>query len=66
MAAKLIDQLGNFEDALDAAVKLAGASGEPVPQFPRRPGRGLVGELVRGVIDELTPRGAIQLRDPRL
>ena len=30
----LIDELGNLEDAIDGAAKLAGAKGEPVPGVP--------------------------------
>ena len=65
LAHKLIDQLGNFEDAIDLGAKLAGASGEPVPVFHKRSGGGLLGELLRGVIDRVEPRGSIELRDPR-
>ena len=65
LAAKLIDELGNFEDAVDGAAKLAGASGEPVPVFAHKPARGLVGEILRGAAEAVEPRGSIQLRDPR-
>jgi protease-4 len=63
--AKLVDELGNLEDALELAMKASGASGEPVPVFTRRPGRGLLGELVRGLVDDVQPRASIQVRDPR-
>jgi protease-4 len=63
---KLVDQLGNLEDAIELAANLAGAKGEPVPVFQKKPGRGLVGELMRGAAEGLTPRGGIELRDPRL
>jgi protease-4 len=63
--AQLVDQLGNFEDALELAVKLAGATGEPVPLFQKKTGHGLLGEMMRGALDGLAPRGAIELRDPR-
>jgi protease-4 len=65
----LIDQLGNFEDALDTAVKLAGVSGEPQPVFPSEPARGLIGNLVRGAAESfgsLSRGRAVELRDPRL
>jgi protease-4 len=63
--AKLIDELGNLEDAVEGAAKLAGATGDPVPVFPHKPGRGLVGEVLRGAAESVEPRGSIQLRDPR-
>jgi protease-4 len=63
--AKLVDELGNLEDALELAMKAAGASGEPVPVFTKRPGRGLLGELIRGLVDDVQPRASIQVRDPR-
>jgi protease IV len=67
---KLIDELGNLEDAIDGAGKLAGASGEPVPVFQKKPGRGLVGDLMRGAVqgamEAAEPRGRIEVRDPRL
>jgi ClpP class serine protease len=62
----LVDELGNLEDAIDGAAKLAGVTGEPVPLFRRRPGRGLLGELLRGAAESITPRGSVELRDPRL
>jgi protease IV len=66
----LIDELGNFEDALDGAAKLAGASGEPVPVFQKKPRGSWVGEALRGaaqgMFEGATPRGSIEVRDPRL
>jgi protease-4 len=62
----LVDELGNLEDAIEGAAKLAGLSGEPVPMFKRRPGHGLLGELLKGAAETLTPRGSVELRDPRL
>jgi len=63
---KLVDQLGNLEDAIDLAATMAGAKGEAVPVFHKKPGRGLIGELMRGAAEGLTPRGGVELRDPRL
>jgi protease-4 len=65
---KLVDELGNLEDAIDAAAKLAGATGEPVPVFHKKPGRGFVGELLRGAVQSAleSPRSTIEVRDPRL
>jgi protease IV len=70
---KLIDELGNLEDALEGAAKLAGVSGEPVPVFQKKPRSGFLGEVLRGAVqgaaDEIrgaAPRGSIEVRDPRL
>lgn len=63
---KLVDSLGNLEDAIETAAKLAGVTGEPVPLFRKRPGRGLVGELLRGAVEALSPHRTIEVRDPRL
>ena len=66
----LIDELGNLEDAIEGAGKLAGASGEPVPVFQKKPRGSLVGEMLRGAvegaIDAARPHGSIEVRDPRL
>jgi protease-4 len=63
----LVDELGNLEDALEGAAKLAGADGEPVPVFRKKPSASWLGELVRGAVDgALVPRGSIEVRDPRL
>jgi protease IV len=66
----LIDALGNLEDAIDGAAKLAGASGEPVPVFQRKPRGSFVGEMLRGAvqgaIESVGPHGSIEVRDPRL
>jgi protease-4 len=61
---KLIDELGNLEDAVDGAAKLAGVTGEPVPVFGKKPSHGLLGDLVRGAVDSVE-KPTIQVRDPR-
>ncbi len=70
LADHLIDELGNLEDALDGAAKLAGVSGEPVPVFQRKPRASVLGEMLRGAmqgaIEAAQPRGSIEVRDPRL
>jgi protease-4 len=67
LAHHLIDELGNLEDAIDGAAKLAGAEGEPVPVFRKKPSTSWLGELLRGAIDGgLVPHGSIEVRDPRL
>jgi protease-4 len=63
---KLVDELGNFEDALEGAARLAGATGEPVPVFQKKPRGSFVGELLRGAAEGLAPRSTIEVRDPRL
>lgn len=66
----LVDELGNLEDALDGAAKLAGASGEPVPVFQKKPRGSMIGEILRGAVqgavEGASPRGSIEVRDPRL
>jgi protease-4 len=66
----LVDELGNFEDALEGAAKLAGATGEPVPVFQKKPRSGMIEELLRGAVqgavEGAAPRGSIEVRDPRL
>jgi protease-4 len=65
--AKLVDEIGNLEDAIDGAAKLANLKGEPVPVFIKKQQKGLVGELFKGA-DSLfqAPRQTIEARDPRL
>ena len=43
----LIDELGNLEDAVDAAAKLAGEKGEPVPLFKHKRDGGWLAEILR-------------------
>lgn len=66
---KLVDELGNLEDALEGAARLAGATGEPVPVFQKKPRGSWVGELLRGAMEGVVTgaqRGSIEVRDPRL
>jgi protease-4 len=69
-AHKLVDELGNLEDAVEGAAKLAGATGEPVPVFQKKPRGSMLGELLRGAaegaVEAVRPHGRIELRDPRL
>ena len=70
--AKLVDELGTLEDAINGAAKLAGETGEPVPVFVH-PKRGLLRELLHdgaetmsGELRESLHQGAsIEARDPR-
>ncbi|MSP59607.1 MAG: signal peptide peptidase SppA [Myxococcales bacterium] len=70
---KLIDEIGNLEDALDGAAKLAGEKGDPVPVFARKK-QSFVQELFRdgaegaagAIRDQLQQGSTVELRDPRL
>jgi protease-4 len=71
LAVKLVDELGTLEDALDVAARLAGhdpAKTTPIPVWQKRPGRGLLGELVEGAARTIRDEGAptVEVRDPRL
>ncbi|MDB4966859.1 MAG: signal peptide peptidase SppA, type [Myxococcales bacterium] len=70
LAHKLIDELGNLEDAIDGAAVLAGQKGEAVPVFEPKKRGSWVGDLLRGAtqgaIEAAQPRGSIEVRDPRL
>lgn len=67
LAAGLIDEIGNFELAVDRAATLAGKQGKAVPVFPKKSGGSILNELLRGAADNFHVGGpAIQTRDPRL
>jgi protease-4 len=70
LAHKLIDELGNLEDAIEGAATLAGQKGEPVPVFQPKKRGSWMGELLRGAaegaVQGAQPRGSIEVRDPRL
>ena len=77
LAAKLVDAIGGLEDALDAAAKLAGATGDPVPVFnrPKRPffqelfrdgAEGAAGGFADGMREAVRGGASIEARDPRL
>jgi protease IV len=55
---KLVDEIGNLSDALDAAARLAKVSGEPVGVYAE-PRRGLISQLLQDSVDSL----AAQVRD---
>jgi protease-4 len=66
---KLVDELGNLEDAIGGAAKLAGATGEPVPVFQKKSRGTWIGEILRGAVEGAragAQRGSIEVRDPRL
>jgi protease-4 len=75
--AGLVDELGDFEDALDRAAALSGKPGAPIPVFPTEPGNGFFEKLLRraasetghglvdGVREEARPRQSVETRDPR-
>jgi len=74
----LIDELGNFEAALDRAGQLSGKSGVAIPVFPPEKGTTLLervtgraaSEVGRGLVDglreEARPHQTVEARDPRL
>ena len=72
-AHKLVDSLGNYSDALERAVKLAKATGEPVEVTTRR-GQGLLSRLLEDAMESVYGRlrqalvegASMEVRDPRL
>ncbi len=67
LAAGLVDEIGNFELAIERAATLAGKQGKPVPVFPKRSGGSILSEILRGAADNFHVSGpTIQTRDPRL
>jgi protease IV len=73
LESKLVDQIGNFSDALEVASGLAKAKGEPVPAYFNAR-RGLLAELVQdgldGLLDEvhkaLGESRRVEVREPSL
>ena len=55
-ALKMVDELGGFEEAVEAAAKLAGIPGKPKLIFPRR--RFSFFDLLRSQLGSGRPRGA--------
>ena len=76
MEAGLIDELGNFELALDRAAELSGKPGKAVPVFPPEKGGKLLerffgraaSEVGHGLLEGLRDEGRqrVEARDPRL
>ena len=56
-ALKLVDELGGFEDAVEAAAKLAGIPGKPKVIFPRR--KFSFSDLLRGQLGLGAPAGLL-------
>ena len=46
LAAGLVDELGNFEVAVERAAELAGKTGTPVPVFPKKSGGSMLSETI--------------------
>lgn len=71
---KLVDEIGNLEEAIEGAAQLAGAEGTPVPVFVK-PKRSFLSEMLRegadGLVDgarqslQRGAAGSIEARDPR-
>jgi ClpP class serine protease len=56
-ALKMVDELGGFEEAVEAAAKLAGIPGKPKIIYPRR--RFSFSELLRGQLGLGAPGGLL-------
>ncbi|HEY5725543.1 MAG TPA: signal peptide peptidase SppA [Methylomirabilota bacterium] len=56
-ALKMVDELGGFEEAVEAAAKLSGIPGKPKLIFPRR--RFSISELLRGELGLGAPAGLL-------
>lgn len=63
--AKLVDELGSLEDAIEGAAKMAGAEGEPVPVFHEPEKTKWWVEMLKGATQGIEPKGKIEVRDPR-
>lgn len=76
LEAGLVDELGNFEAALDRAGELSGKKGKPVPVFPPERSGPLLerflgraaSEVGHGLVEGLRSEGRqrVEARDPRL
>lgn len=62
---KLVDQLGNLDDAVRTAGKLGGISGRPGTIYPRKRTRGIFDALTSDDSDTETAIGRILTRRPR-
>jgi protease-4 len=62
---KLVDELGNLDDAVRAAAKLAGIHGTPGTIYPRKQKPGLFDLLSGSSADSETALGTIFSRRPR-
>jgi protease-4 len=62
---KLVDQLGNLDDAIRTAGKLGGISGKPGTIYPRKRSRGIFDVLTSDDSDTETAIGRILTRRPR-
>jgi protease-4 len=64
LALKLVDQMGNLDDAIDVAAKLAGVHGKPGTIYPKKKKPGLL-DLMTDQTDSETALGRILSRRPR-
>jgi protease-4 len=62
---KLVDELGNLDDAINVAGKLGGIHGRPGTIYPKKRTRGLFDALTSGDSDTETAIGRILSRRPR-
>jgi len=66
LAKKLVDRLGNFQDAVDTAAKMAGIKGEPKLVYPPEKKKSLLHLLVEGssslMLEKLEPQNGVEAR----
>ncbi len=53
---KLVDRIGNFQDAVDAAAKMAGIEGKPKLVYPEEKKKSLISLLVEGASDRIAEK----------
>ncbi len=57
---KLVDKIGNFQDAVDAAAKMAGIEGKPKLVYPEEKRQSLLSLLVEGTSDRIAEKLKIE------
>jgi len=57
---KLVDKIGNFQDAVDAAAKMAGIEGKPKLIYPEEKRQSLLSLLVEGTSDRIAEKLKIE------
>ncbi|MEA5114396.1 MAG: signal peptide peptidase SppA [Geobacteraceae bacterium] len=60
LQAKLVDKIGNFQDAVDAAAKMAGIEGKPKLIYPEEKRKSLLSLLVEGTSDRIAEKLKIE------
>ncbi len=62
----LVDQLGNINDAVDLAGRMAGIEGRPKLVWPENEDQGLLGRMMRGAVREFVREASGALNQPGL